>query len=325
MRSDSSGFLQRYKWHVIIVLVVAVAVSLVISSGGGQSAPGRASGLYLFAYLFLLGAIFFLMAYACSTIRTLKDSSVKLEEVTKALERIGDRLEELCQSTRLSETAKAIAYRDSERASLQEAVHQKLVARDYEAAYELIDEIGRRAGSQDLAEQLRRQAEHHHQSVRDEKIEPVIVQIERLLDDGQWSQATVQIEGLIKAYPDSERARSMRQQLYIKKEEKKKSLLSAWDDAVKRQHTDRSLEILQSLDMYLTPNEALALQEAAKDVFRTKLHNLGVEFSLAVSDHNWAEALDVGQRIIADFPNSRMSDEIRGKLDVLRQNVQLSV
>jgi hypothetical protein len=117
----------------------------------------------------------------------------------------------------------------------------------------------------------------------------------------------------------------MRQRLCAGKEEKKKALLSAWDEAVKRQETDRSLEILKSLDMYLTSNEALALQEAAKDVFRTKLHNLGVRFSMAVSDHHWGEALDVGQQIITEFPNSRMSEEIRGKLDILKQNVQLSV
>ena len=75
--------------------------------------------------------------------------------------------------------------------------------------------------------------------------------------------------------------------------------------------------------MYLTPNEALALQEAAKDVFRTKLHNLGVQFALAVSDKHWSSALEIGQQIVRDFPNSRMSGEIREKLHVLRQNVQM--
>jgi len=323
MRSESGGCLQRYKWHIIVVLTVAVAVSLWIVLGGSAGTPRQLNRWLWAGSMFLLGAMVILLAYVCSIIASFKDSSAKLEELTKALEQIGNRLEEICHSSRLSESAKTIAFRDAERASLQEAVHQKLNARDYEAAYELIDEIARQPGCQDLAEPLRSEVDRYRQSIWDDKVEPVIAQIERLLDDGQWSKATVQIEGLIKAYPDSERARSMRQQLYTKKEEKKKSLLSAWDDAVKRQDTDRGLEILKSLDMYLTPNEALALQEAAKDVFRTKLHNLGVRFSMAVSDRNWAEALDAGQQIIADFPNSRMSEEIRGKLDVLRQNVQL--
>ncbi|MHC4352877.1 MAG: hypothetical protein ACYS0H_09160, partial [Planctomycetota bacterium] len=74
---------------------------------------------------------------------------------------------------------------------------------------------------------------------------------------------------------------------------------------------------------YLTPNEALALQEAARDVFRTKLHNLGVQFAIAVTEKQWGGALDIGQQIINDFPNSKMSEEIRGKLNILQQNVQL--
>jgi len=99
--------------------------------------------------------------------------------------------------------------------------------------------------------------------------------------------------------------------------------LAAWDDAVKGQETDRSLDILKELDLYLTPNEGLALQEAARDVFRTKLHNLGVQFSIAVTKKQWPSALGIGQQIVKDFPNSRMSEEIRGKLNVLRQNVQI--
>jgi hypothetical protein len=75
--------------------------------------------------------------------------------------------------------------------------------------------------------------------------------------------------------------------------------------------------------MYLSPNEGLALQEAAKDVFKTKLHNMGVQFSMAVSDKRWEAALDFGQQIMHDFPNSRMAGEIQGKLDVLRQNVEM--
>ena len=99
--------------------------------------------------------------------------------------------------------------------------------------------------------------------------------------------------------------------------------MAAWDDAVKRQETDRSLDILRELDFYLTPNEGFALQEAARDVFRTKLHNLGVQFAIAVTEKRWVNALEIGEHIINDFPNSKMCEEIRGKLGILQQNVQL--
>ena len=114
----------------------------------------------------------------------------------------------------------------------------------------------------------------------------------------------------------------MRQKLLDKKLERKKILLTAWDDAVKRQDTDRSLEILKELDQYLTPNEGLALQEAARDIFRTKLHNLGVQFSLAVSEKRWNKAFEVGKEITQNFPNSRMAKEIHEKIEILQRNVQ---
>ena len=99
-------------------------------------------------------------------------------------------------------------------------------------------------------------------------------------------------------------------------------LLAAWDDAVKRQDTDRSLEILRELDLYLTSNEGLALQEAARGVFRNKLHNLGVEFSLAISGRQWSQAIETGAQIIRDFPNSRMAEEIHEKWDALKQRAE---
>jgi outer membrane protein assembly factor BamD (BamD/ComL family) len=52
------------------------------------------------------------------------------------------------------------------------------------------------------------------------------------------------------------------------------------------------------------------------------LHNLGVQFSLAVSGKQWAKALETGMEIIRDFPNSRMAEEIREKIDALKTHAQ---
>ncbi len=103
---------------------------------------------------------------------------------------------------------------------------------------------------------------------------------------------------------------------------RKKELLAAWDEAVKREQTDRGLEILRELDLYLTANEGLALQEAARSVFRNKLHSLGVQFSLAVSEKDWAKAFETGHQIVRDFPNSRMAEEIRARWDILKQRAK---
>jgi hypothetical protein len=325
MEPGKDSFLWRFKWHIVIICAALIIVFLLaVFTDIFQTAE---AGL-LRNLVWLLGALIFLSALLAMLSRVfkmldaLRDNSAKLEQVTSALEKIHAGLAQINQSTRLSETAKAIAFRDVDKQSLREAVFDKLQQHDFDAAYEIIQEIAKRPEYKELADQLRIQADEYQDATEQERINQVIALIEKLLEDFQWARASSQIEGLIRANPDSEKAKAMRQRLFDKKEERKRTLLAAWDDAIKRQETDRSLQVLKELDLYLSPNEALALQEAAKDVFRTKLHNLGVQFSIAVTERRWAQALDLGEQIITDFPNSKMSEEIHEKIDILRQKVQ---
>jgi hypothetical protein len=326
MDSGKDGFAWRYKWHfVIILLAVVIVVVLIFTTDLFE--PSQT--ILLRQLVFLLGALVFLSALLVMLSRVIKildalrDNSTKMKELTGALEKIHDGLAQINHSTRISEAAKAIAFRDADRQSLREAVFEKLQMQDFETANDIIEEISKRMEYKDLAEELRHEAEKYRDATAQERHNQIIVHIGKLIDECQWSRASAQIEGLIRNYPESEQAKKMRQVLYDKKQERKKILLAAWDDAITHQETDRSLDILKELDQYLTPNEALAFQEAASDVFRTKLHNLGIQFSIAVTEKRWAEALEIGQKIINDFPNSRMSQEIRTKLDILEQNVQM--
>jgi len=326
MSSKNDGFIRRFKWHLVIICValVIVLVLTLFTDIFQKSQTGLLRQL-----VFILGALVFISALLTMLSRVfkildaLRDNSVKLEEVTSALEKISSGLAQINHSTRVSETAKAIAFRDADKQSLREAVFDKLQQQDFSAAEEIINEIYKRPEYKELAEQLKAQTNRYHDATDQERVGQLVAHINKLLDECQWGRASAQIEGLIKAHPDDEQAKTMRQVLLDKKQERKRILLAAWDDAIQNQETDRSLEILKELDQYLTPNEGLALQEAARDVFRTKLHNLGVQFAIAVTEKRWVGALDVGQHIIAEFPNSKMSEEIRGKLDVLKQNVQM--
>ena len=326
MSSENDGFFRRFKWHVVIICVAfAIVVVLTLFTNIFQKSQTD----LLRQLVFILGALVFISALLTMLSRVfkildaLRDNSVKLEQVTKAMEKISSGLAQINHSTRVSETAKAIAFRDADRQSLREAVFDKLQQQDFSAAEEIINEIAKRPEYKELAEQLRAQTNRYHDATDQERLSQVMAHIYKLLDDCQWGRASAQIEALIKANPDNEQAKTMRQTLLDKKQERKRILLAVWDDAIQNQETDRSLEVLKELDQYLTPNEGLALQEAARDVFRTKLHNLGVQFAIAVTEKKWVGALDIGQHIIADFPNSKMSEEIRSKLDVLKQNVQM--
>jgi len=326
MDPGKDSLVQQYKWHIVIICA-ALALVVLLMFTTDIFEPSESNMLR--QLIFMLGGLMFLVALLTMLSRVfkildaLKDNSAKLEDVTAALEKMSSGLAQINHSTRVSETAKVIAFRDADRLSLRQAVFEKLQMQDFAAAEDIINEIAQRPEYGELAQQLREQAEKYRTATDQERMNQMLAHIDKLLDECQWVRASAQIEEMIRAYPQSERTKAMRQKLLDVKEGRKRILLAAWDDAVQRQEIDRSLEILKELDLYLTPNEGLALQEAARDVFRTKLHNLGVEFSISVTEKRWNNALDVGQQIIESFPNSKMADEIRTKLDVLRQNVQM--
>ncbi|MDD5326713.1 MAG: phage holin family protein [Phycisphaerae bacterium] len=315
---------RQLKSQLIIISVVLIVLAVITVLAVMFLVPGQLGSMllliiWLFAAFLLLTAVILILLKIFSILRLLAENSAKLEKITETLEKDRDVLMQINQNTRISETVKAVAFRDANIQSLREAVFDKLQQQDYDATYEIIDEIALRAEYKGLAEYLRNQANNYRDSTDTERVNQVIAHIEKLFDISQWAKASAQIERLIWDFPKSEKAKAMRQKLLDKKEERKKILLNAWDDAVKRQATDRSLEILRELDLYLTPNEGLALQEAAKDVFRNKLHNLGVQFSLAVSGKQWERAIETGGQIIRDFPNSKMAEEIHEKWDILKQ------
>jgi hypothetical protein len=267
-----------------------------------------AAGVGIFAIILLL--------YQALTILT--NQQQLLERISDGLALSKNMFEQISQGVKLSEAAKTIAYRDMDNQYLRASVMEKLHQQDYKATYAMIDAISQRSEYKALAEELKVAADNYRDSTEQGKINQIISYIEKLIDQFHWATASAQIEVLLKNYPDSEKAKSLHQKLTDKKEHRKRQLLAAWDEAVKRADTDRSLMVLKELDLYLTPSEGLALQEAASEVFKNKLHNLGVQFSLAVSEKRWTQALQTGHDIIRGFPNSRMAEEIRAKLATLR-------
>ncbi|MGB7582990.1 MAG: hypothetical protein WBL85_11160 [Sedimentisphaerales bacterium] len=319
MEHGKNNPLANFKNLFIVYGVIAAVVLVALFAGAfGKESSGITSALGLLVALFSMITLVVIFVSSLKMLDLIDDTNAKTDKVADELEKLRQVVNQVNISTHVSETAKVIAFRDNDMQTLRDAVFDKLQQKDFDSAYEIIDEIAHKTGYKKLAEQLHLQADKYRDANDAERMNQIISHIEKHLDDHQWAKASAQIELLVKEYPTSDKALAMRQRLLEKKEERKKILLNAWDDAVKRQVTDRSIEILRELDQYLTPNEGLALQEAARDVFRTKLHNLGVQFALAVSGKQWTKAVNTGMEIIHDFPNSRMAEEIREKLDALK-------
>jgi ABC-type multidrug transport system fused ATPase/permease subunit len=321
MGPGRESFGVRHKWIVVFyVLLIVIILLALLTNIFKTREPGRIPQLaWLLGLVVLLIAVISLLAKAFAIHSELEQNGAKIDKISESFEKLRTTLNQIEQSSHISEKVKAIAFHDSNKQALREAVFDRLQRQDFGSAYSIIDEVAAVEGYDGFARELRAEADSYHDATDTERVTQMIAIIDRLLDSYEWQKASAQIERLIKDYPGSDKARLMRQKLIDKKQERKKVLLRTWDDAVKREATDRSLEILRELDQYLSPNEALALQEAARSVFRSKLHSLGVQFSLAVSGRQWAQAVDTGKEIIRDFPNSRMAEEIREKMEILRE------
>jgi predicted S18 family serine protease len=311
--------LWQLQWHLLFAgLSVAALILLVLAA---VFTVLRSSFLVMLYFAAATG-VFAIILLVHEVISSLKEQAGKLEQINDSIAANKTLLEQICHVVKMSEAAKTIVYRDMDRQQLRAGVVEKLHQQDFNATDAMIDDIARRSEYKQLADELKDIADKYRNATDQERVNQVINYIERLLEQHQWTAASIQIERLLKFYPDSEKAKNLPYKLIERKEQRKRELLDAWDQAVKKSDTNSSLEILRALDLYLTPSEGLALQEAASEVFKNKLHSLGVRFALAVSDKHWLRALETGQEIIRDFPNSRMADEIRSKMTILRERAK---
>lgn len=330
MNSPEEKPFWEFGWRIFVVYVGLIVIALLVVVitlstdflGTSQEDQIPPVAWFLLAGVFI-GAIIYNLSNLVKILNALQENRTKLEIMSENLKKNQEALAETTRNVRLSEAVKAIVFHEADSQCLRETVLERLEQGDFGTACGIIELIAARTEYKELAEQLQAEADKRRGTTETGRMEGAIAYINMLFESYEWIKANGEIERLIKTYPDAEEAKAMRKTLIAKKEEHKRVLLNAWDDAVKRRATDRSLEILKELDLYLTPQEALALQEAAKSVFKDKLHNLGVQFSLAVSGEQWNKAIEIGHEIMQDFPNSRISGEIRERMDLLKQKVEL--
>ncbi len=308
--------LWRFGWHFLFALLTVVAIGLSTVASVTDTESINKFGEMILGIAFLTGFFAILLSLR-ETVKSVKESGDKMDNVADMVNRNNNLLSQIMQASRLSDAAKQVAFRDAERMELAEAVIAKLHQHEFDATTAMIEAMAKIPQYQALSVQLRRTADTYRDATEKDRIGQAVDHILELGREFRWSQAFRQADNLVQSFPYSDEAKSVRRKLREMKDSRKKELLAVWDEAVRSKDTDRSLDILKDLDQYLTPSEGLALQESAATVFRTKLHNLGVRFALAVTENKWSVAYETGLQIVRDFPNSRMAHEIRGKLDVL--------
>ncbi len=242
-----------------------------------------------------------------------------LQPLTDRIDQMSILLNLMSEQQLLSDRAKVVAFREKDREALRRAINEEMAKGDYEAAFALADDVERTFGYRAEAERLRNEIRNKRQEGVRKQINEVVAIIDRHTRIEQWNGAMREAERLMGMFPDNEQVKNLPHEIDARRQAHKKQLLQSWQEAVARHDVDGSIEILRQLDPYLTPAEAEGMQETARGVFKEKLNNLGAQFSNSIRDHKWLDAIKTGEQIMRDFPNSRASQEVKEKMDALRQ------
>jgi hypothetical protein len=246
----------------------------------------------------------------------------ELRDLSEAVARQSERLDAIAENTQISDAAKSLARRTQEIEALRNAIREDIRNEQWEAALSLADEIERRFGYKQEATRIREELDDARREAIQTKLSQAIELIEGHFRTHEWARAQKEIERLKNALPDDARVLSLQDRMKLLQEQHKQALKAEWQEAVRRHDTDHAIDVLKELDQYLSPAEAQSLQDSARNVFKEKLLQLGVQFRFAVTEKRWQDALNIGLEIIRDFPNSRMATEVREVKDTLRERAR---
>lgn len=309
---------------VLLLVAASLAVCALLGAGlvlGLRRYDWETMSFGLLALTVLLSAIYVRSGFAIADPNAAK-SLEHAAALAERVEQISVLLNVMSEQQLLSDRAKSVAYRDKDSEALRRAIREEIGKQNYDGAIALADDMERTFGYKAEAEQFRAEVQER----RDDRLRKQVVEamagVDKLVRDERWGEALREAERLTERFPESESVKLLPKEVEMRREAKKKQLLVEWNDAVRRHDTDTSIETLKRLDLYLSPAEAEGMQESVRGVFKDKLNALRTQFSLAVQDHHWHEAVRLGETITNDFPNTRIAAEVKESMPALRKHAE---
>jgi hypothetical protein len=219
----------------------------------------------------------------------------------------------------LSDTAKRITYRHEDIQMLRQTIRDDIAKHHFDAALALVTELSQTFGHLEESESFRDQIIAARGAEVEAKISQAIVFLDESLTSHEFDRAYREAAKIERLFPESPRAHSLPGRVVQALEDYKHEMEREFLAASQHEDVDRAMELLKEMDRYLTETEAAPFREVARGVIGKKRDNLGVQFKLSVHDREWLSALRTGEQLIADFPNTKMADEVRNMLDLLRE------
>ncbi|HUB27674.1 MAG TPA: hypothetical protein VL992_19775 [Tepidisphaeraceae bacterium] len=304
------------------VLIVAAAVLALIGRFWLASNPTVGWGVLGLAGLLIVVSLATLpltMSLEAGRRTTSLHQDELLGKLSERLEQVCLLLNEVTENQLISDRTKSVAFREKDRETVRRAVQEEIGKQDWEAALRLVNDIEVVFGYRGEAERFRREINSRRQDVTQRQISQELPQVERYVAAEAWGQAIQEAHRVMAMFPDDPRVQNLPAEIETRRMACKKKLMDSWQDAVNKHDVDGSIEVLKHLDLYLTPSEAEGMLETARGVFKEKINLLRAQFAVAVQEKRWADALRLGDSITSEFPNSRMAQEVRDMMEMLRQ------
>jgi hypothetical protein len=301
--------------YAALFVAGAVAAALVVVGilQGPLTTPGvafiAAGGVGLVVVLALVGVVA-AVAHRSPGLSA-SSSSADLEALTRAIDRFSEQ-------SALSDDARRVLNRQRERDLLRAAIEEDISAQDWDAAMVLVRELAERFGYRADAEEFRQQIEQARFETTEQSVADAVSRLDGLIVQRRWEQAIVEAGRIGRLYPESPRVEGLRHRVEAARQTYKQDLERRFLDAAQADQIDDAMILLKELDAYLTEAEAGPFREVARGVIGKARDNLGAQFKIALQDRRWGDAIETGERIITEFPNSRMSVEVRTVIDGLR-------
>lgn len=291
-----------------IMCIVAIVVSIIAAKQGQMVVGGVGIIIVL-----TMSPIALMMASERAKPRTRTPTSEQIDELTKLVRSISD-------SANLSEEARRALNRANERDLLVQEIENKIARQDWSAAEVLTTELAERSGFPEEADRLRKRLEEARAEVRDAAVVEAISYLDGLILQRRWDVAFADAARIARLHPESPMAKDLVHRVEHGKDMVKAELQERFLAAAQHNHGTEAMSILKDLDTYITEQEAEPLREIARGVIARTRDTMGAEFKRFVQEKQWRQAAELGERIIAEFPNTRMAEEIRQVIEGVREN-----
>lgn len=300
---------------------IALAVILYLGAAGTATflAVKVSPGMGLLGLIIVLTTAPITAALVSRRGHTTQASIDSTAETPANVEGLSAQVLALVQQLSLPDDARRVTDRHFARDVLRRAIEEEIAGGQYEAAIALIERLGEDHGLRQEAEAFRRRIESVRSPARDADLQVEIQQLDELIAAKRWDVAFADAGRILRLYPESPKAQRLQERVEQSRSAHKVELLRVFKAATEDGRLDDAMVTLKQLDEFLTEVEAEPLRESARAIIARTRETLGAQFRHAVQERRWAEAADLGSRIVEEFPNTRMAAEVREVLDGIRE------